>query len=82
MPKRDRARHLRVRQVPQPGQLVSFTTEVPLAVGIWSLGLALEQQRDSAGEALRDPEVPIPDAVGKRLELSDIVLGDGTGGCP
>ena len=78
----DSLRQLAVKEEPEPGQMVTFTTEVPLEVGTWKVGLALEQQRDSAGEVLHDREVPIPDASGKRLALSDIVLGDPTGGRP
>ena len=62
--------------------MVTFTTEVPLEPGTWRVGLALEQQPDSAGEALHDRQVPVPDVNGTRLALSDIVLGDPTGGRP
>jgi GWxTD domain-containing protein len=78
----DSVRQFRVEQAPEPGQMVTFTTEVPLEAGTWRVGLAVEQQRDSAGEALHDPEVPVPDVAGTRLALSDIVLGDSTGGRP
>jgi GWxTD domain-containing protein len=78
----DSARNLGVQQPPQPGQMVSFTTELPLAAGTWRVGVALEQQRDSAGEVLRDRQVPVPDGSGRALALSDIVLGDATGGRP
>ncbi len=78
----DSMRQFRVEQAPVSGQMVTFTTEVPLEAGAWRVGLALEQQRDSAGEALHDPEVPVPDVAGTGLALSDIVLGDNTGGRP
>ena len=78
----DSMRQFRVEQAPVSGQMVTFTTEVPLEAGVWRVGLALEQQRDSAGEALHDPEVPVPDVAGTGLALSDIVLGDNTGGRP
>jgi hypothetical protein len=78
----DSVRKLGVQQAPERGQMVTFTTEVPLEVGTWKVGLVLEQQRDSAGEVLRDREVPIPDASATRLALSDIVLGDAEGGRP
>jgi GWxTD domain-containing protein len=78
----DSIRQFRVEQAPGPGQMMTFTTEVPLEAGTWKVGLALEQQPDSAGEALHDPEVPVPDVAGTRLALSDIVLGDSTGGRP
>jgi GWxTD domain-containing protein len=78
----DSVRQFKVDQEPEPGQMVTFTTEVPLETGTWKVGLALEQQRDSAGEALHDRELPVPDAAGTRLALSDIVLGDPTGGRP
>ncbi|HET6779294.1 MAG TPA: GWxTD domain-containing protein [Gemmatimonadales bacterium] len=78
----DSVRRLGVRQAPKKGQMVTFTTEVPLEAGTWRVGLALQQQRDSAGEVRHDREVPVPDARGTRLALSDIVLGDATGGWP
>lgn len=78
----DSVRQLGVHQPPQPGQMVTFTTEVPLEMGTWNVGLALQQQRDSAGDVLHDREVPVPDGRGTRLALSDIVLGDGSGGRP
>jgi len=78
----DTTRLLGVHQAPQAGQMVTFTTDVPLPAGAWSVGVALEQQHDSGGDVLRDPEVPIPDISGKTLALSDIVLGDATGGKP
>jgi hypothetical protein len=62
--------------------MVTFTTEIPIGVGTWNVGLALAQQSDSAGEVLHDRDVPVPDAAGSRLALSDIVLGDATGGRP
>ena len=55
--------------------MVTFTTEVPLDAGTWRVGLALEQQPDSAGDTLHDPMVPVPDGTGAKLALSDIVLG-------
>lgn len=78
----DSVRNLGVHQAPEPGQMVTFTTELPLAPGTWNVGVALQQQRDSAGEILRDSDVPVPDLAGKALALSDIVLGDKTGGRP
>jgi hypothetical protein len=60
--------------------MVTFTTEVPVEAGAWALGLALEQQRDSSGEMLRDSLVPVPDIASRTLVISDIVLGDETGG--
>jgi hypothetical protein len=78
----DSVRHLGVQQAPEPGQMVTFTTEVPLAPGSWNVGLVIQQQQDSAGEVLRDKDVPVPDLAGKALALSDIVLGDKTGGRP
>jgi GWxTD domain-containing protein len=78
----DSVRHLGVHQVPEPGQMVTFTTEIPLPPGSWNVGVALRQQPDSAGEVLHDRDVPVPDLAGKALALSDIVLGDKTGGRP
>jgi hypothetical protein len=78
----DSVRQFRVERAPEPGQMVTFTTELPLEAGTWKVGLALEQQPDSAGDALHDPLVPVPDGTGRRLALSDIVLGDSTGGRP
>jgi GWxTD domain-containing protein len=76
----DSVRHLGVQQTPEPGQMITFTTEIPLEVGTWRVGVALDQQRDSAGEVLRDNEVPVPDSAAKAPALSDIVLGDEAGG--
>ena len=78
----DSVRHLGVHQVPEPGQMVTFTTEVPLTPGRWKVGVALQQQQDSAGEVLHDDDVPVPDGRGRSLSLSDIVLGDESGGRP
>jgi len=78
----DSIRQFRVDRVPERGEMVTFTTEVPLDAGTWRVGLALEQQPDSAGDTLHDPMVPVPDGTGTKLALSDIVLGDGTGGRP
>jgi hypothetical protein len=78
----DSVRKLGVQQRPQAGQMVTFTTEIPLAAGTWNVGVALEQPSDSAGEVLQDSLVPVPDPAGKALVLSDIVLGDPTGGRP
>ncbi len=78
----DSVRQFRVAQAPEPGEMITFTTEVPLDAGTWRFGLALEQLGDAAGESLQDPMVPIPDVAGTSLALSDIVLGDATGGRP
>ena len=78
----DSVRHLGVHQAPEPGQMVTFTTEVPLRPGSWSVAMALHQQADSAGEVLRDSVVPVPDGAGGSLALSDIVLGAEAGGKP
>jgi hypothetical protein len=78
----DSVRRLGVHQAPEPGQMVTFTTEVPLASGTWNLGMALQQPADSAGEILRDNDVPVPDVASQALSLSDIVLGEETGGRP
>jgi GWxTD domain-containing protein len=78
----DSVRHLGVHQAPEPDQMVTFTTELPLPPGSWKLAIALEQPRDSAGEVLRDSDVPVPDLSRPTLALSDIVLGDNTGGRP
>jgi hypothetical protein len=78
----DSVRHLGVHQAPAADQMVTFTTEIPLAPGSWNLAVALQQQRDSAGEVLRDSDVPVPDVGSQNLALSDIVLGDESGGRP
>jgi hypothetical protein len=57
----DSVRNLGVRQAPEPGQMITFTTEIPLAVGGWKVGVALEQAADSAGEVLRDLMTQHPD---------------------
>jgi GWxTD domain-containing protein len=76
----DSLRRLGVHQRPGPGEMVTFTTEVPVEAGAWVVGLALEQERDSSGETLRDSLVPVPDIAGRTLAISDIVLGDEAGG--
>jgi GWxTD domain-containing protein len=76
----DSVRHLGVSQAPQPGEMITFTTEIPLQAGSWNVGVALDQPRDSAGEVLRDTVVPVPDPAARALALSDIVLGAETGG--
>jgi hypothetical protein len=76
----DSVRHLGVHQRPGPADMVTFTTEVPVDAGAWTVGVALEQEQDSAGETLRDSLVPVPDGAGRTLAMSDIVLGDATGG--
>jgi GWxTD domain-containing protein len=76
----DSAPTLRVSQPPRPGEMISFTTEVPLPAGSWNVGVAVEQQTDLAGEVLRDSLVPVPDVASRTPVLSDIVLGDVTGG--
>ena len=76
----DSVRHLGVSQAPEPGEMISFTTEIPLQAGSWNVGVALDQPRDSAGEVLRDTVVPVPNSAAQALALSDIVLGAETGG--
>jgi GWxTD domain-containing protein len=76
----DTVRHLGLHQPLGRGQMISFTTEIPLPAGSWRLGMAIEQQPDSTGETLRDSLVPVPDVAGKTLALSDLVLGAATGG--
>lgn len=78
----DSVRLLAVRQPPEPGQMLTFTEEVPLPAGTWSIGVALEQPKDSAGRVLRDGDVALPDGGGASLAVSDIVLGDASGGRP
>lgn len=78
----DSLRLLTVPQPPGPGQMLTFTEEVPLRAGAWNIGVALEQPNDSAGQVLRDRDVALPDAGGASLALSDIVLGDASGGRP
>jgi hypothetical protein len=78
----DSVRHLGVHQAPEPGQMVTFTTEVPLQPGAWNVAMALHQPADSAGEVLRDSVVPVPDVASPSLALSDIVLGEEAGGRP
>jgi len=78
----DSVRVLTVGQPPGPGQMLTFTEEVPLPAGIWNIGVVLEQPKDSGGQVLRDGDVALPNAGGSSLALSDIVLGDAIGGRP
>jgi hypothetical protein len=77
----DTLRRLAVRQEPRPGEMLTFTTELPIAPGTWRLGVAIEQPSDSSGQFFRDGDVSVP-AAGGRLSLSDIVLGASAGGRP
>ncbi len=76
----DSLRLLAVRQPPGAGQMLTFTEEVPLPAGTWSIGVALQQPRDSAGQVLSDDDVTVPNSGAAALALSDIVLGDGRAG--
>ncbi|HEX6644949.1 MAG TPA: hypothetical protein VF037_09730 [Gemmatimonadales bacterium] len=77
----DTLRRLGVRQEPGPGEMLTFTTELPIDPGTWRLGVAIEQPVDSSGQFFRDGDVSVP-AAGGRLSLSDIVLGAAQGGRP
>ncbi|HEU4801112.1 MAG TPA: hypothetical protein VFS94_10800 [Gemmatimonadales bacterium] len=75
----DTVRRLAVRETPQPGQMLTFTTEVPVATGDWWVGVVVRQPADSSGQFGRDQDVAVP-AAGGALALSDIVLGTAVGG--
>jgi GWxTD domain-containing protein len=76
----DSTRSVGVSRAPHSTEMLSFTTEVPLESGVWNVAVALEQETDLAGEVLRDSLVPVPDLASRMPVLSDIVLGDVTGG--
>ena len=78
----DSMRMLGAPHPPKPGQMLTFNQEVPLPAGIWNIGVSLEQPTDTAGQVLRDGDVSVPNSGGTALALSDIVLGDKTGGRP
>lgn len=75
----DTVRRLAVREAPQSGQMLTFTTEVPVATGDWWVGVVVRQPADSSGQFGRDRDVAVP-AAGGALALSDIVLGTAVGG--
>jgi hypothetical protein len=77
----DTVRRLAVRQAPAPDEMLTFVTELAAAPGTWRLGASLAQPADSSGQFFRDTDVAVPGAAGA-LSLSDIVLGDPTGGRP
>ena len=75
----DSLRLLAVPQAPGPGQMLTFTQEVPLPAGKWDVGIALVQPSDSGGQLLSDDEVTVPNSGTPAFALSDIVLGDADG---
>ncbi len=75
----DTVRRLAVREAPQPGQMLTFATELPVAAGDWWVGVVVRQPADSSGQFGRDQDVAVP-AAGGALALSDIVLGTAVGG--
>jgi GWxTD domain-containing protein len=75
----DTVRRLAVREAPQPGQMLTFVTEVPVATGEWWVGVVVRQPANSSGQFGRDRDVAVP-AAGGGLALSDIVLGTAVGG--
>lgn len=76
----DSTRRFRVRGELEPGQMLTFTTELALHPGTWSFGSVLRQPIDSAGQFFRTPALEVPDAGSTTLQMSDIVLGVETGG--
>ena len=78
----DTVRLLSASRAPGPGQMLTFTQEVPLAAGRWSIAVSLVQPKDSAGQVLRDADVAVPNSARSALALSDIVLGVSSGGRP
>lgn len=75
----DTVRRLAVREAPQPGQMLTFTTEVPVVTGNWWVGVVVRQPADTSGQFGRDRDVAVP-AAGGALAMSDIVLGTAVGG--
>ncbi|HET7602754.1 MAG TPA: GWxTD domain-containing protein [Gemmatimonadales bacterium] len=78
----DSTRRFRVRQALDPGQMLTFTTEMELRPGTWNFGSVLRQPVDSAGQFFRSPSLQVPDPGSTALEMSDIVLGAENGGQP
>jgi hypothetical protein len=76
----DSTRRFRVRQELEPGQMLTFTTELSLRSGTWNFGSVLRQPIDSSGQYFRTPSLEVPDAGSTTLQMSDIVLGVETGG--
>lgn len=75
----DTVRRLAVRDAPQPGQMITFTTEIPVATGNWWVGVVVRQPADTSGQFGKDTDVAVP-AAGGALSMSDIVLGSAVGG--
>lgn len=76
----DTTRRFRVKQALEPGQMLTFTTELPLHPGTWKFGSVLRQPADSAGQFFRTPALAVPDPGSSALQMSDIVLGVEAGG--
>lgn len=77
----DSTRRFRSDAPLQPGQMLTFVTEIPLQPGTWQFGSVLRQPVDSAGQYYRTPDLIVPDAgATSTLQMSDIVLGTGNGG--
>ncbi len=78
----DSLRRIRASRDLDPGQMLTFTTELPLAAGEWDFGVVLRQPADSAGQYFRSKTLVVPDVGGATLQMSDIVLGVEQGGFP
>jgi GWxTD domain-containing protein len=77
----DSTRRFRSDAPLEPGQMLTFLTEVPLHPGTWKFGSVLRQPVDSAGQYYRTPTLIVPDAgASATLQMSDIVLGTRQGG--
>jgi hypothetical protein len=76
----DSTRRFRVQRELEPGQMLTFTTELPLRSGSWNFGSVLRQPIDSAGQFFRTPSLQVPDPGSSSLQMSDIVLGVEAGG--
>ncbi|HET8633223.1 MAG TPA: GWxTD domain-containing protein [Gemmatimonadales bacterium] len=76
----DSTRRFRAQQELEPGQMLTFTTEMGLRPGTWNFGSVLRQPVDSAGQFFRTPALDVPDPGSTTLQMSDIVLGAEAGG--
>jgi len=76
----DSVRRLRTARPLAPGEMLTFLTDIPLAAGTWEFGTVLRQPADSAGQIFRTEALVVPDVGARTLQMSDVVLGEATGG--
>lgn len=75
----DSLRRFGLRAEPPAGLMLSFTDEVSVPPGTWSVGMVIRQAADTSGQFFRDGDVSVPSAASS-LAVSDVVLGAQRGG--